>query len=78
MSRGMNQKFKFPYLMKIMKEKTDDEHGFTLSQIMDELEKYVVLAFSNVKMKKLPAIFDEVDKIFYVNEGVYNKYFKKK
>ena len=26
MSRGTNQKFKFTYLMKIMLEKTDDEH----------------------------------------------------
>lgn len=27
MSRGTNQKFKFTYLMKIMQEKTDDEHS---------------------------------------------------
>ena len=44
MSRGTNQKFKFTYLMKIMLAKTDDEHALTMSQIMDELEKYDVTA----------------------------------
>ncbi len=44
MSRGTNQKFKFTYLMKIMQAKTDDEHSLTMSQIMDELEKYDVTA----------------------------------
>ena len=44
MSRGQNQKFKFPYLMKIMQVKTDDQHSITMPQIMDELEKYEVTA----------------------------------
>ncbi len=44
MPRGVNQKFKFTYLMKIMQEKTDDEHALTMSQIMGELEKYGVTA----------------------------------
>lgn len=44
MSSGMNQKFKFTYLMKIMLEKTDDEHSLTMPQIMEELEKYDVTA----------------------------------
>lgn len=44
MSRGSNQKFKFTYLMKIMQEKTDDEHSITMPQIMDALEKYDVTA----------------------------------
>ena len=44
MSRGTNQKFKFTYLMKMMQAKTDDEHALTMSQIMDELEKYDVTA----------------------------------
>lgn len=44
MPRGSNQKFKFTYLMKIMQEKTDDEHGLTMPQIMAELEKYDVTA----------------------------------
>lgn len=44
MSRGTNQKFKFTYLMKVMLEKTDDEHSLTMPQIMEELEKYDVTA----------------------------------
>ena len=44
MSRGTNQKFKFTYLMKIMLEKTDDEHSLTMPQIVEELEKYDVTA----------------------------------
>ena len=44
MPRGTNQKFKFTYLMKIMQEKTDDEHSLTMPQIMEELERYDVTA----------------------------------
>ncbi len=44
MSRGSNQKFKFTYLMEIMLEKTDDDHALTMSQIMDELDRYDVTA----------------------------------
>ena len=44
MSRGTNQKFKFTYLMKVMLEKTDDDHALTMPQIIDELEKYDVTA----------------------------------
>lgn len=39
MSRGANQKLKLPYLMDIMLKKTDEEHGLTLPQIREELEK---------------------------------------
>ena len=44
MSRGTNQKFKFTYLMRIMLEKTDDEHALTINQILEELGKYDVTA----------------------------------
>jgi len=44
MPRGSNQKFKFTYLMKVMAEKTDDEHSLTMPQILEELEKYEVSA----------------------------------
>ncbi len=44
MSRGTNQKFKLIYLMRVMLEKTDDEHALTLAQIVKELEKYDVSA----------------------------------
>ena len=44
MPKGTNQKFKFTYLMRIMLEKTDDEHALTMSQIMEELAKYDITA----------------------------------
>ena len=44
MARGTNQKLKLIYLMKILLEKTDDEHGLTLAEIMKELERYEVTA----------------------------------
>ncbi len=44
MPKGSNQKFKFTYLMKIMLDKTDDNYALTLSQIIDELNKYGVSA----------------------------------
>lgn len=44
MSRGSNQKLKLSYLTKIMLQKTDDEHGLTMPQIIAELDKYGVTA----------------------------------
>lgn len=44
MARGANQKLKLSYLTRIMLEKTDDEHGLTMTQIMAELEKYDITA----------------------------------
>lgn len=44
MSRGTNQKFKFTYVMKIMLEKTDEDHALTLNQILDELARYGITA----------------------------------
>ena len=44
MPRGNNSKLKLSYLTKIMLEKTDDEHGLTLEQILEELERYDVTA----------------------------------
>ncbi len=44
MVRGVNQKFKFTYLMRIMLEKTDENHSLTMNQILEELEKYDVTA----------------------------------
>lgn len=44
MPKGSNQKLKLSYLTRIMLEKTDDEHGLTLQQVVDELERYGVTA----------------------------------
>ena len=44
MAKGPNQKLKLSYLTRIMLEKTDDDHGLTMPQIIEELERYGVTA----------------------------------
>ena len=44
MPRGLNQKFKFTYLMQVMLEKTDEDHQLTMNEILTELERYGVTA----------------------------------
>ena len=38
MAKGSNQKLKLIWLMKILLEKTDENHGMTMSEILRELE----------------------------------------
>ena len=42
MARGKNQKLKLLYLAKILKEKTDEENGITMPELIKELESYGV------------------------------------
>jgi len=44
MTKSSNQKLKVLYLLNIMKELTDDDHGLTLPQILEELAKYGIKA----------------------------------
>ncbi len=44
MSRSSGQKQKLLYLQKIMLEKTDEEHGLTVKEILTELEAYGIKA----------------------------------
>lgn len=44
MSKKSNQKLKLLYLAKILREKTDDDHGLSLKEIIDELDKYGIAA----------------------------------
>lgn len=44
MPSGENLKLKLYYLYKIMLEQTDDEHGLTIHEILDELAKYGIEA----------------------------------
>ena len=37
---------------------------------------YVVIVNTGTKIKNIPVTFDEEDRIFYVSEGAYSKYFK--
>lgn len=44
MPKGSNQKYKIPYLLQIMLDKTDSEHSLTMNQIISELDKCGVSA----------------------------------
>ena len=44
MAKGTKQKLKLIYLIKIMMEKTDDEHYITMPEIIEALDKYGVTA----------------------------------
>ena len=59
MSKGTNQKFKLYYLMKIMLEKTDEDHSITMPEILAELERYDVTA----QRKSIYADLEALDKL---------------
>lgn len=44
MAKGANQKLKLLYLIRIFQEKTDDDHGITMQEIIDSLAAYGVTA----------------------------------
>ena len=44
MARGVNQKLKILYLMKIFLERTDETHSLTMPQILAALESYGIQA----------------------------------
>ncbi len=56
MPKSSNQKLKLPYLMKIMLEKTDERHGLTMQQIIDELSLYDITA----ERKSIYADFEDM------------------
>ena len=59
MPKSANQKLKLPYLMKIMLEKTDEEHGLTMSEILEELAAYGVEA----ERKSIYTDFDDMSQL---------------
>ncbi len=58
MAAGTNQKLKMLYLVKILSEETDDDHGLSAQEIIKKLEAYEV----NVDRKTLYKDFDELDR----------------
>ena len=44
MAKSSNQKLKLMYLLQILQEKTDDDHGLTMPELIDELGRYGVTA----------------------------------
>ena len=56
MPKGTNQKLKLFYLLKIMLEKTDEDHRVTVNEILAELEKYDVTAERKTIYKDMEAL----------------------
>ena len=56
MAKGVNQKLKMLYLVKIFNEQTDEEHGLTMQEIIARLSGYDV----NADRKTLYADFEEL------------------
>ena len=44
MAKSSNQKLKLMYLAKILQEKTDEEHGLTMPELIEQLALYDVKA----------------------------------
>ena len=58
MAKRANQKVKVLYLYKIMREKTDKEHGLSLAMIQEELKKYNIEADRRVLYEDFDALRD--------------------
>lgn len=73
MAKSSNQKLKLLYLLKIFMEETDEQHGLTMTQIIDKLSRYEVSA----NRKTLYADFEELRHfgIDIIVEHTGNQYF---
>lgn len=77
MSRGTNQKLKLIYLMKILLEKTDDEHSLTLAEILQELSRYDITAerksiyadFESLRLYGIDIISEQRNRTVYYHIG---------
>ena len=54
MAKSSNQKLKLMYLAKILQEKTDEDHGLTMPELIEELARYDVKA-------ERKSIYDDVE-----------------
>lgn len=77
MPKGTNQKLKLIYLIKIMLEKTDDEHGITMEEILRQLQLYDITAerksiytdFEAIRTLGIDIIGEKRDKTCYYHVG---------
>ena len=81
MARKPNQKLKLLYVMKILLEKTDADHGLTLAQIAEELAKYDIGAerkslYDDLELLKLYGVAIAVKRerhvLYYVSEHTFS------
>ena len=66
MAKKSNQKIKLLYLMKILLENTDDEHGMTLAEISDALGEYGIDA-------ERKTLYDDIDVLCLFGLDIENK-----
>lgn len=77
MSRGINQKMKLIYLMKILLEETDEEHSLTLAEILQKLAGYDITAerksvysdFESLRLYGLDIISEQKNRTVYYYVG---------
>lgn len=73
MAKGTNQKLKLIYLIKILLEKTDDEHSITMTEILEALAAYDITAerksiytdFESIRELGIDVIGEQKGKMFY-------------
>lgn len=75
MERGKNQRLKLLYLLDILMEKTDDDHGLTINEIIKELEARDVSAERKALYTDFLALEDYGVDIYKYQEGK-NWYYK--
>ena len=77
MAKGVNQKLKIIYLMKILLEKTDEEHSTTMQEIKESLEAYGIGAerkslYSDIESLRqygMDIIGRQMDRTYYYSVG---------
>ena len=77
MAKGVNQKLKIIYLMKILLEKTDEEHSITMQEIKESLEAYGIGAerkslYSDIESLRqygMDIIGRQMDRTYYDSVG---------
>ena len=77
MAKGNNQKLKIIYLMKILLERTDEEHSITMPEIIAALESYGISAerksiysdIENLRVFGMDIIGEQRDRTFYYHVG---------
>ncbi|MBR3645178.1 MAG: WYL domain-containing protein [Lachnospiraceae bacterium] len=69
MAKGKNQKIKLLYLMKLFQEKTDDKHGLSIAEIIDELEKNEIESERKSLYSDINTLIDYGLDIVRENEG---------
>lgn len=77
MAKGVNQKLKILYLMKILLEKTDETHSITMQEIIASLSSYGISAerksiYSDIESLRqygMDIIGDQQDRTYYYHVG---------